>query len=52
MSPVHDHDLPTLIAAHTEAIESMYPDDSAMGQGLAEICGSHVDYIWNNDLGK
>ena len=45
-------DLPTLIAARTEAIQSMYPDDSAMGQEFAEICGSHVDYIWNNELGK
>jgi len=45
-------DLPTLIAARTEAIQLMYPDDSAMGQEFAEICGSHVDYIWNNELGK
>ena len=45
-------DLPTLIAARTESIQSMYPDDSAMGQEFAEICGSHVDYIWNNELGK
>ena len=45
-------DLPTLIAARTEAIQSMYPDDSAMGAEFAEICGTHVDYIWNNDLGK
>ena len=45
-------DLPTLLAARAESIELMYPDDSAMGQELAEICGSHVDYIWNNELGK
>ena len=45
-------DLPTLLAARAEAIESMYPDDSAMGQEFADICGSHVDYIWNNELGK
>lgn len=45
-------DLPTLIAARTEAVQSMYPEDSAMGQEFAEICGSHLDYIWNNELGK
>ena len=45
-------DLPTLLAARAESIELMYPDDSAMGQEFAEICGSHVDYIWNNKLGK
>ena len=43
-------DLPTLLAARAEAIESMYPDDSAMGQEFADICGSHVDYIWNAQL--
>ena len=45
-------DLPTLMASRAEAIESMYPDDSAAGQEFAEICGSHVDYIWDNELGK
>jgi len=45
-------DLPTLLASRAAIIQAMYPDDSAMGQEFTEICGPHVDYIWNNDLGK
>lgn len=45
-------DLPTLLASRGAIIQSMYPEDSAMGQEFVEICGPHVDYIWNNELGK
>lgn len=45
-------DLPTLLASRAAIIEAMYPDDSAMGQEFTEICGPHVDYIWNSELGK
>jgi len=45
-------DLPTLMAARAESLNLIYPDDSAAGAELADICGSHVDYIWNLDLGK
>lgn len=45
-------DLPTLLTSRTALIEAMYPEDDAMGIEFADICGPHVDYIWDLDLGK
>ena len=45
-------DLPTLLTSRAAVIEAMYPEDSATGQEFVDICGPHVDYIWNNLLGK
>lgn len=40
-------DLPTLLAARTESIEKIYADENAAGLEFTEICGPHVDYVWN-----
>ena len=37
----------TLLAARNEAIEAIYAEGSAVGEELATICGSHVDYMWD-----
>jgi hypothetical protein len=37
----------TLLAARDEAIEEIYDEDSTVGEELANICGSHVDYMWD-----
>ena len=36
-----------LLAARGEAIQAMYAGDSGPGSEFSEICGSHVDYMWN-----
>ena len=36
-----------LLAGRAKAIDGIYDDDSAMGVELNEICGTHVDYMWN-----
>jgi len=40
-------DFKTLMAARAEAIEAIYGEDDEAGARLTEICGSHVDYMWN-----
>lgn len=40
-------DIGTLLKARQEAIDTIYEDDSAAGTELSEICGPHVDYVWN-----
>jgi hypothetical protein len=40
-------DYKTLLAARGKAIEAMYADDNEMGAELNDICGSHVDYMWD-----
>lgn len=37
----------TMMAARGEAIAAIYADDSAMGVEFNDICGTHVDYMWN-----
>lgn len=37
----------TLLAARGEAIAAMYDDDNALGKEFVDICGEHVDYMWN-----
>ncbi len=40
-------DLSTLLQARTDAIDAIYAEDSEAGAEFSEICGPHVDYIWN-----
>ena len=40
-------DLPTLLAARTASIEAIYGEDDKAGEEFVDICGPHVDYIWN-----
>jgi hypothetical protein len=40
-------DAKSLMAARGAAISAMYDDDSEAGKEFSEICGPHVDYIWN-----
>jgi hypothetical protein len=35
-----------VLAARAEAIEAIYAEGTA-GEELSEICGSHVDYMWD-----
>jgi hypothetical protein len=37
----------SLIAARNEAITAVYDGDSAAGDEFSEICGPHVDYMWD-----
>jgi hypothetical protein len=36
-----------MLAARGMAIEAIYADDNAMGVELDDICGAHVDYMWD-----
>ena len=40
-------DLSTLVQTRGDAITAIFADDNEAGAELAEICGPHVDYIWN-----
>ncbi len=40
-------DQKSLLAARGAAIEALYDDDDAAGNELTDICGPHVDYMWN-----
>ena len=42
-------DLPTLLKARTASIQAIYGEDDAIGEEFVDICGPHVDYIWNLD---
>ena len=37
----------SLLAARGEAISLIYAEDSEAGTEFSEICGPHVDYMWN-----
>ena len=41
-----------LLAGRAKAIDAIYAEDSAMGAEFNEICGTHVDYMWNIIGGK
>ena len=36
-----------MLAARGKAIDAIYADDSAMGIEFDDICGEHVDYMWD-----
>ena len=36
-----------MLGARGKAIAAIYADDSAMGIELDDICGTHVDYMWD-----
>ncbi len=40
-------DLSALLQARTDAITAIYAEDSEVGEEFSEICGPHVDYIWD-----
>ena len=40
-------DMGTLLSARQEAIATIYEEDNEAGTEFSEICGPHVDYIWN-----
>ena len=40
-------DLGTLLKAREEAIDTIYAEASTAGSEFSEICGNHVDYVWN-----
>lgn len=40
-------DIGTLLSARQEAIDTIYAEDSEAGAEFSEICGPHVDYIWD-----
>jgi hypothetical protein len=40
-------DIGTLLSARQEAIDTIYDEDSKAGAEFSEICGPHVDYVWN-----
>lgn len=41
------NDIGTLLSARQEAIATIYDEESEAGAEFSEICGPHVDYIWN-----
>ena len=40
-------DIGTLLSARQEAIDTIYAEDDKLGEEFSEICGPHVDYVWN-----
>lgn len=40
-------DMGTLLSARQEAIATIYEDDNEAGTEFSDICGPHVDYVWN-----
>ncbi len=43
-------DVKSLMKARGEAIAAIFAEDDAAGDEFSEICGPHVDYIWNIQL--
>ena len=37
----------SLLNARNEAIDAIYADDNELGMEFSDICGPHVDYMWN-----
>ncbi len=37
----------SLLNARNEAIDAIYADDNDLGIEFSDICGPHVDYMWN-----
>jgi hypothetical protein len=40
-------DMQSLMAGRGKVIEAVYAEDSEAGTEFSEICGPHVDYMWN-----
>lgn len=40
-------DMGALLSARQEAIDTIYAEDDEAGAEFSEICGPHVDYVWN-----
>ena len=40
-------DVKSLLKARGEAIDAIYEEDSEAGTEFSEICGPHVDYVWD-----
>ena len=40
-------DLATLLSARQESIDLIYEENEEAGTEFSEICGPHVDYVWN-----
>ena len=45
-------DLPTLLKARSATIAAVYAEDDKAGEELTDICGPHVDYVWNLLMSK
>jgi hypothetical protein len=45
-------DLGSLLSARQESIELIYAENEAAGTEFTEICGAHLDYVWNIDHEK
>jgi hypothetical protein len=43
-------DMKSLMAARGESIDAIYADGSELGDEFSDICGAHVDYMWNIQL--
>ena len=37
-----------LLKARGELLDEMYADENKAGEEFTEICGSHTDYMWDN----
>jgi hypothetical protein len=44
-------DVKSLMKARGDAISALYDEDDEAGAEFSEICGPHVDYIWQNQIG-
>jgi len=40
-------DMGSLLSARQEAIDTIYSEENEAGVEFSDICGPHVDYIWN-----
>lgn len=40
-------DMGALLKARQEAIDTIYEDENEAGMEFSDICGPHVDYVWN-----
>ena len=45
-------DMGSLLSARQETIDLIYAENEAAGTEFSEICGPHVDYVWNIDHEK
>jgi hypothetical protein len=45
-------DIGALLNARREAIDTIYAEDNEAGEEFSDICGPHVDYVWNIDHEK
>ena len=45
-------DMQTLMAGRAKVIEAVYAEDSEAGTEFSQICGPHVDYMWEIGLEK